>query len=82
MCLRSIPPKHVENDGVIDSTQRKKSGFAQVGRNALQSILNQGKILRGLTVACPHLFEWQNPKHTWKKRSQGKSIDLNFDFFV
>jgi hypothetical protein len=65
MCLRSILPKHVENDGFIDSTQRKKICFAP---NFAEILYNpssiKGNSCEGLTVACPHLFEWQNLKTT------------------
>jgi hypothetical protein len=63
MCLRSIPPKHVENDGFIDSTQRKKISFAPNLAEILYNLSSiKGNSCERLTVACPHLLEWQNLK--------------------
>ena len=50
MFLRSIPPKHVKMMVIWCNSAKKDWFCAQFGKNALQSIFNQGKFLRGLLL--------------------------------
>jgi len=90
MFLRSIPPKHVKMMILLMQLSEKRLVLRPIWQKCSTIHLQSREILAGLTVACPHLFAWQNlktvhfpplePSNTWKKKVPKKICRLKFRF--
>ena len=85
MFLRSIPPKHVKMMVIWCNSAKKDWFCAQFGKNALQSIFNQGKFLRGLMLLVrissrgkisKQSISPLEPSNTWKKKGTKKNLSI------
>src|SRR5271163_4707490 len=79
-----------ENDGYMMQLSEKRLVLRPIWQKCSTIHLQSREILAGLTVACPHLFAWQNlktvhfpplePSNTWKKKVPKKICRLKFRF--